>query len=238
MKINIYVLAIIVVILVIISVFYYALKKLYAHSYLLIDQPYYAKDEKRITKNMKTTICNKGITWTYNFWIYINDWEYRFGEKKHIIQSDNVNVWLGEKTPNLYIGTNLFNNDNKDKVIEFKDLPLQKWLNIAIILDNRTMDLFINKELYRSIFFDEVPNQATKTNFTLLPGGGYSGYISQFRYFSYNLTRSRVRTEYNFGFRGLWYKYFIIRMIYKTYMFFYKMIYGDNEDDLANESCS
>ena len=238
MKINKFHIFIVIIIIAIIVLLRYAYKKLYKHSYLIIDQPYYGKVKKEVNKNMKTTICNEGITWTYNFWIYVNDWKYRFGEKKYIIQSDNVHVWLGEKSPDLYIGTNLFNNEDIDEVIVFKDLPLQKWFNIAIILDNRNLDLFINKELYRSIFFDQVPNQRKITNLTILPEGGLSGYISQCRYFSYNLSRSRINFEYELGFRGLWYKFFIIRIIYKTYLFFYNMLFPDSTEDIHDENAT
>ena len=237
MKINKYLIVIVIFIIGLLLLFRYAYNTFYKNSYLLIDQPYYGKEEENIKKNIKTSICNGGITWTYNFWIYVNDWKYRFGEKKYIIQSENVNVWLGEKTPNLHIGTNLFNS-KKNKVITFENIPLQKWLNISIILDNRNLDLFINKELYRSIFFDEVPEQKSVTNLVVFPNGGLSGYISQLRYFTYNISRSRNNMEYSFGFRGIYYKYFIIRMFYKVYLFFSKLIRGDNIIAVKNISCT
>jgi len=225
------------IILGIVMLFRYLYRKWYKHSYLLIDQPYYGKDEETRKKNIKTTICNTGITWTYNCWVFIKDWKYRFGERKYIIQSDNVNVWLGEKTPDLHIGTNLFNSD-EDKEIVFRNLPLQKWLNLTIILDNRNLDLFINKELYRSIFFDQVPEQKKITNVVIFPEKGLSGYISQVRYYSYNISRSRVRMEYSFGFRGLFYKYFVLRTIYKIYLFFYTLIHGDQTNEIKKITCS
>lgn len=235
MNAYIYYIFIIVVVVIMFALFRYMYKKLYSNSYLLIDQPHYAKRLKEVRTNMKTTTCDEGITWTYNFWIYVNDWKYRFGEKKYIIQSDNINVWLGEKTPDLYIGTKLFNNDEQDKVIVFNDLPLQKWFNIAVILDNRNLDLFINKELYRSTFFEQVPNQRNVTNLSILPNGGLSGYISQFRYFSYDLSRSRIQFEYELGFRGIWYKFFILRQLYKLYMFFYNILFPDSTYEIYNQ---
>jgi hypothetical protein len=228
-KNHIVIIVVIIIMFAIYSLLRYAYRQYYKDSYLLIDQPLYGKNKKDINTNMKTTVCNKGITWSFSSWIYVNDWKYRFGEKKYIIQSDNVNMWLGEKEPHLHISTNLFNNA-KDKAIVFKNLPLQKWFNIVIILDNRNLDLFINNELYRSIYFDQVPEQKKVTNLTIFPNGGLSGYISQFRYYSYNLSRSRINIDYDLGFRGLWYKYFILRMIYKTYLFFYNMIYGNNDE--------
>ena len=238
MKINKYHILAIIMIVMIIFICRYAYKKFYKNSHLIVDQPYYGKDEENEGKNIKTTICNKGISWSYNFWIYINDWKYRFGEQKYIIQSENVNVWLGKRKPDLHIGTNLFNSE-KDKEIVFTDLPLQKWLQVTIVLDNRNLDLFINNELYRSIFFDEVPEQQKVTNFIIFPDDGISGYISQVRYYSYNISRSRINIEYSFGFRGIFYKYFFLRMIYKMYMYVYTMIYGDpSKKKIKDIACS
>ena len=62
-----------------------------------------------------------------------------------------------------------------------------------------------------------------------------SGYISQVRYYSYNISRSRIGIEYSFGFRGMLYKYFILRMVHKLH----KMLFGDNiEDEQKKSTCS
>lgn len=219
---NVYIILVVVIIIVLLVTAYIAYKRLYKNAYLIVNQPHNSINGKELNNNMVTTICNKGITWTYNFWLYIDDWKYKFGERKYIIESNNVKIWLAEKTPDIHIQLNVFNK--QDHIIVYKGIPIQKWLNFSLILDNRNLDLFINAHLYRSIFLDNVPEQTTTTNIKLFSNGGISGYVSQLKYFSYNIDRSRIKLEYYFGFRGLWYKFFLIRMIYKTYLFFYKII--------------
>ena len=219
---NVYIILVSIIIIAFFVMLYIYYKRLYKNAYVIINQPHNSINGKHLNNNMVTTVCNKGISWTYNFWLYIDDWNYKFGEKKYILQSDNVSIWLDEKLPNLHIDIKVFNKPNHS--IIYKDVPLQKWLNLAVILDNRNLDLFINGYLYRSIFLQNVPEQKVTTNINLFSDGGISGYISQFKYFSYNIDRSRVKLEYYFGFRGLWYTFFVSRVVYKIYLFFNTML--------------
>ena len=234
---NVYIILVSIIIIAFFVILFIYYKRLYKNAYVIINQPHNSINGTNLNNNMVTTVCNKGISWTYNFWLYIDDWNHRFGEKKYILQSDNVSIWLDEKLPNLHIDINVFNKPNQS--IIYKDIPVQKWLNYALILDNRNLDLFINGYLYRSIFLQNVPEQKITTNIDLFSNGGISGYISQFKYFSYNIDRSRVKLEYYFGFRGLWYTFFASRVVYKAYLFFNKMLnpnysnFNTNTEDIS-----
>jgi hypothetical protein len=234
---NVYIILVSIIIIAFFVILFIYYKRLYKNAYVIINQPHNSINGKNLNNNMVTTVCNKGISWTYNFWLYIDDWNYKFGKKKYILQSDNVSIWLDEKLPNLHIDINVFNKPNQS--IIYKDIPVQKWLNYALILDNRNLDLFINGYLYRSIFLQNVPEQKITTNIDLFSNGGISGYISQFKYFSYNIDRSRIKLEYYFGFRGLWYTFFASRVVYKAYLFFNKMLnpnysnFNTNTEDIS-----
>jgi len=234
---NVYIILVSIIIIAFFVILFIYYKRLYKNAYVIINQPHNSINGKNLNNNMVTTVCNKGISWTYNFWLYIDDWNYKFRKKKYILQSDNVSIWLDEKLPNLHIDINVFNKPNQS--IIYKDIPVQKWLNYALILDNRNLDLFINGYLYRSIFLQNVPEQKITTNIDLFSNGGISGYISQFKYFSYNIDRSRVKLEYYFGFRGLWYTFFASRVVYKAYLFFNKMLnpnysnFNTNTEDIS-----
>ena len=241
---NIKIIITVIVISVLLLLLYWAYQKLYQDCYLIINQPEETRNRKDIYDGMTTSVCNKGISWTYNFWLYLDDWKYNFGKKKFILSSSNVTIWLDPKTPNLHIQLNVFNKD--DKHIIYKDVPLQKWLNIVIILDNRNIDVFINKYLYKSLFLDTIPEQHPVNEIILFGSdshkkSGFSGYISQLKYFSYNIDRPRVDLEYYFGYRGLFYKFFITRIIYKLYLFLYKTFnpkYSNiSSKELTNLSC-
>tara|TARA_B110001450_G_C17625477_1_gene482962 strand:+ start:34 stop:753 length:720 start_codon:yes stop_codon:yes gene_type:complete len=235
---NIYIILVSLVIIAILITIYIFYKRLYKNAYLIINQPHNSINGKNMNNNMVTTVCNKGITWSYNFWLYIDDWGYKFGKRKYILQSDNMSIWLDEKLPDLHIELNIFNKPNQKMV--YKDIPIQKWLNYALILDNRNFDLFINGHLYKTMFLDNVPEQLNVTNINLFSDGGISGYISQFKYFSYNIDRSRIKLEYNFGFRGMWYTFFVTRFIYKIYLFFNKILnpnYSNFNTNIEDISC-
>ena len=96
------------------------------------------------------------------------------------------------------------------------------------------MDLFINAKLYKSVFLDNVPKQSKITNINLFNNGGISGYVSQFKYFPYNIDRTRIKLEYFLCFRGIWYKFIITRYIYKLYLEMYKVINPDYNTSINN----
>jgi len=232
---NVYIILVSIIIIAFFVILFIYYKRLYKNAYLIINQPYNSVNAKGLNNNMVTTVCNKGISWTYNFWLYIDSWTYKFGEKKYILHSENISIWLDRKLPDLHIDIKVFNKPIQS--IIYKDIPVQKWLNYSLNLDNRNLDLFINGYLYKSIFLANVPKQKSiTTNITI---GGVSGYISQFKYFSYNIDRSRVKLEYYFGFRGLWYTFFVSRVLYKVYLFFNQTLnpnysnFNTNTEDIS-----
>lgn len=117
----------------------------------------------------------KGINWSINFWMYIDDWQYKYGYNKYIIKSGYCNIWLDNTNNYLIILIPTYNNKNGEKII-YKKIRIQKWLNICIILENRNLDLWINSKLYHSKHLNNIP-KINNNNFIVTPDGGFSGFI-------------------------------------------------------------
>ena len=79
---NVYIILVSIIIIAFFVILFIYYKRLYKNAYLIINQPYNSVNAKGLNNNMVTTVCNKGISWTYNFWLYIDSWTYKFGEKK------------------------------------------------------------------------------------------------------------------------------------------------------------
>lgn len=140
---------------------------------------------KQLVKHSK----NNGLNWTLGFWIYIDDLNYKFNKDKHILDWDNCKIWLS-KDNHLYI--TLKNYNNKNSKIIYERIPIQKWLHIAIIYEDRYLDLWINGKLYTSIFLDNLQKFNTNSEMVICPKGGFSGHISKFKYYNYAITRKAV----------------------------------------------
>ena len=139
---------------------------------------------------LQRSLNEGGMEFSYMMWIFIEDYDYKKGEWKHVFHKGNV-----EAHPNRAPGVWLHPNDNKlrvymntfDQISNFVDIPnipVTKWFHLAITLKQRTMDIYINGFLKKRVVFDAIPRQ----NFGPLwvnVRGGFAGLISRMRYFDY-----------------------------------------------------
>ncbi len=158
----------------------------------------------------KTSSSNSpNMAFTLSFWIYVADWYYRLGEPKAImvksirgnIQTAAPGIWLAPNRNNLIITTAVLGS-SKPQSCNIPNIPLQKWVHVAYVLDNRTTDVYINGKLERSCVLNNVP-KLNNANLQILPkkGGnmGYLGQLSSVRYFSSALKPSDVVGIYQDG---------------------------------------
>lgn len=72
-------------------------------------------------------------------------------------------------------------SNNPDPII-IPDIPFQKWIHVAIRLENQVMDIYINGILKKRISFPNVPKQ-NYGDVWVCQHGGFIGQISDLRYF-------------------------------------------------------
>jgi len=102
---------------------------------------------------------------------------------------------------NSYKKTNIKNLKNTDSC-NLKNIPLQKWIHVCISLWNRTVDVYIDGELRRSCILDSIP-KLESGNLHVNKNGGYSGYISDLRYYPYPLSGNKIQDLYSSGKKSL-----------------------------------
>lgn len=129
---------------------------------------------------------NGGLTYSISFWSYIKNWK-NIGYKKKVIINwvDNLQMFYESKINNLKLRIKLINGQYEEYYL--KNLTLQKWNNIIIIVNNRYVDIFINGNLEKSIHLKTLPNYS-RNILNICPNSGYNGYLSNLRFFNYPLT--------------------------------------------------
>jgi len=160
-----------------------------------------------------------GMEFTWSTWIFIDDFTYKQNEYKHIFHKGNDAVNLTtppiglsgpNNAPGLYITPHVnnleiimstFDNPNNSIIIE--DIPINKWVNVIIRLDGNKLDVYINGSVVRRHVFDtstggDVPFQNYGDVYALM-NGGFSGYMSELRYFGYALPVNTIQTIVNAG---------------------------------------
>ena len=121
-------------------------------------------------------------SWSLSFWIYIDDWNYKYAKDKYIVSWENCNIWLSKKLNDLNIYVPTFNNRRGERIL-VKGLPLQKWLHVCVVLENRDLDIWLNGKLYNSKHLSNIPFVNPSAIMTICDKGGFSGYISRLRHY-------------------------------------------------------
>ena len=130
-----------------------------------------------------------GIQFTYSFWFYIENLDYKNGEWKHIFHKGNSSsypnrapgVWIHptKNTVRIYMNT-------QENILEFVDIdniPVRKWVHMAIILNNQNLDIYVNGYLKERKALESIPRQ-NDDDFWINMFGGFEGFVSNIRYFS------------------------------------------------------
>jgi hypothetical protein len=153
---------------------------------------------------MRSVNDDDGIAFTWSVWINIDDLTYLKGQYKHIFHKGNDEIGdrgliMPNNAPGLYIAPfsnslvvlmNTFNNINEEILID--NIPLRKWVNVIIRCENSTLDIYINGAVSKSVLLNGVPKQNYGYVYACM-NGGFSGNISELRYYNKALTIREIQ---------------------------------------------
>ena len=157
--------------------------------------------------------ANDGIEFTWSVWIYIDNLQYNEGSYRHIFHKGNKEVrtlkldddvqvkgmifpnnapglYIAPNTNALVVRMNTFDVINEETIIP--DIPLNKWINVIIRCQNKTMDVYINGTITRSVELHGVPKQNYGDVFVAM-NGGFDGNISNLWYYNYALGTAAIQ---------------------------------------------
>lgn len=151
-----------------------------------------------------------GIEFTWATWIYVKNLEPQT-KYKHIFHKGNPDMnyqpnselvginypnnapglYLGDKNNELVVVMNTF--DNIMEHITVKDIPLNKWICVIVRVDGKNLDVYINGTIVRRHVLQSVPKQNYDDVYVAM-NGGFNGYISNLRYYSYALNLFSIQS--------------------------------------------
>ena len=156
-----------------------------------------------------------GIEFTWSVWLYLNGFQ-DSGSYHHVFNKGNTSTstptgnFPGTTTPNnapgLYINPNYdgfrvimnsFNNPYQE-VIEVTDLPMAKWINIVIRVQDKNCDIYVNGRLVKRRIMTEVVKQNYDDVHVSL-NGGFSGYLSNLTYYNRSISVTEIQDIISVG---------------------------------------
>ena len=161
---------------------------------------------------LKSNDRNKGIEFTWSIWVYLNE---GMDEVNNIFVKGNEEFSLNNYNllngPGLYVkpattdsGVTTYNLEvkmdtmNSTEDTEVLDVPIQKWFHVAIRMQNKVMDTYINGVVTDRLNLTSLPKQ-NFNDVTIHGNNGYSGTSSNLRYYSYALNVFEINNIVMFG---------------------------------------
>ena len=163
----------------------------------------------------------------YSVWFYINDWNYRYGETKVVFgrmgaKSTTGNgsiegvsgldpcpaVTLGAVENNVFVSVGCYLGVNQEpttpggrtivKTCSVTNIPIQKWVSTTIVCQGKTINVYINGLLTKSVTLINIPKQNYYDTY-IGDSDGFKGYISSLRYYGYAIGYDEVQSLFASG---------------------------------------
>jgi hypothetical protein len=136
--------------------------------------------------NVISVSKNQGeLTFSYAGWIQIDDFTYRFGERKTVFSKGADD--LSSTCPALVLDANtnsflvILDTYGTQEIIPISNIPAKKWIHVGIAVNQDAVDVYINGVLYMHHSLAQIPRQNTDTVHTGV-GGGFDGKIALLEY--------------------------------------------------------
>ena len=133
---------------------------------------------------------DKGMTFAYSCWVRIDDFAYRPGKQKIIFTKGPSDS--SSECPALLIDGNSntllvkLDTYGSTEIVPVSNIPAKKWLHVAIVVDQKAIDVYINGVLHTHHSIVQLPRQNSGTVHTGVDGG-FEGKLANLVYYNYFL---------------------------------------------------
>jgi len=149
-------------------------------------------------------------SYSINFWIYIDDFNYRYNEEKYILlrgKGSAVNGRFLECNPGIYLASNINDliidirtvDSNEPTKLEINNIPLQRWTNIHISYYSRLLDVYIDGKLTNSALLPNNPEIFNAISVFMTPNKGFGGFVSKVTWANGTLSPQEINAKYAAG---------------------------------------
>ena len=136
-----------------------------------------------------------GLSFAYAGWIYVDDYTYRYGEKKVAFVKGTPDLSIACPALVLDAQTNTFlvyvDTFGTQEIVPISNLTAQKWIHFAIVVDQTAVNVYINGTLHTHHTMNQLPKQ-NSARLLISPNGGFSGKIGYLEYYPTLLSPSDV----------------------------------------------
>lgn len=174
----------------------------------------YGDDGLRLASHYLNSASEKSFNSSYNFWIILDnnsksclenkqEWEKYNSKWKHVLHRQGGTVeypgfWLTPNTNDMWIS--IGNHGVKEEGIMLRNLEMNKWINITMVLNNSTMEVYKNGKLVSTIVIrgDLRENMGALYIGRFKSNQGFPGQIAYVQYYNKAIEPKRISKLYRY----------------------------------------
>jgi hypothetical protein len=131
----------------------------------------------------------QGITFTYSMWLLIKDFTTNYGTRRVILtKGDCPGIYIDSTSNSLVIAVKTYGTT---ETILIPNIPPLKWMHLAVVVDQQSVDVYINGTLRQHHTLNQLPDQNTDP---VVMGGGWNGVLGNVMYQPRSLTYNEIHT--------------------------------------------
>ena len=130
----------------------------------------------------------EGIVFTYTGWILVKDFTVGYGTRRRILsKGDTPGIYLDSTSNSLVFAVKTYGTT---ETILVPDIPAQKWIHFAMVVDQQAVDLYINGMLRQHHTLSQLPDQNSEP---IVMGPGWEGVLGRVTYHAKSLNATQIK---------------------------------------------
>lgn len=156
---------------------------------VLVDGSISGKTGRSYTNPMPRSFNQaEGATFTYAGWLLMNDFTMNYGQKRVIFsKNDCPGLYLDSTSNSLLVVVDTYGS--KESIL-ISNIPARKWIHFGIVVDQDSVDIYINGVIRQHHMLAQLPKQNDSPITIGSDSIGFDGALSGLTYYTRSLTAS------------------------------------------------
>ena len=129
----------------------------------------------------------EGIAYTYSMWVLIKDFTTGYGTRRTILnKGDCPGVYLDSTSNSILVAIKTY---GAKETILISNIPALKWIHLAIVVNQQSVDVYVNGTLRQHHTLGQLPDQNEDP---VVIGGGWNGVVGNVTYTPRTLSYNEI----------------------------------------------
>ena len=139
------------------------------------------------------------LNYGYSIWIYIENWSYAYAGAPKVIFNRGTNPVVSLGSVDNTLTTSVKLQGNGVATCAVPNIPLQKWTNVIVTLNDKSLDTYLNGKLAKTCVLASPPETVASGDVKLTPNGGFAGFTARFKYWGSAINPQQAWNVYKQG---------------------------------------